>query len=232
MAVKGENPGARQWHQPLVRHFEEAQQRKREWINFAEIAKWRSELDGSAEPNEIARESAYKMLESDLLEGVFEERGRSQVLFLCSGVSWTHRKMTRQWLQDAINHNLDGDHGRFYLQHCWLPRELFKRWCARHHLPISPPRFEPRENIVKAEHLARSNTGGRPPKVDWDALKDPLREEIKKFGYPDRQNPPGWQRTSDVVEWAFEQLGRTENEVSARTVADHIRGMLRELRTS
>jgi hypothetical protein len=114
MAVKGENPGARQWHQPLVRHFEEAQQRKREWINFAEIAKWRSELDGSAEPNEIARESAYKMLESDLLEGVFEERGRSQVLFLCSGVSWTHRKMTRQWLQDAIDHNLDGDHGRFY----------------------------------------------------------------------------------------------------------------------
>jgi hypothetical protein len=27
-------------------------------------------------------------------------------------------------------------------------------------------------------------SGGRPPKADWDALKDALREEIKIYGYP------------------------------------------------
>jgi hypothetical protein len=98
---------------------------------------------GGSGPNEDARERAYKMLEQDLLEGRFEEGGHSSVRFVFPGISWTHGKMTRKWLRDAINNNLDGEHGRSYLRHCWLPRNLFKRWCAWHHLPKSPPRFEP-----------------------------------------------------------------------------------------
>jgi len=30
-----------------------------------------------------------------------------------------------------------------YLDHCWLPRNLFQRWLAKHHLPASAPRFQP-----------------------------------------------------------------------------------------
>jgi hypothetical protein len=32
------------------------------------------------------------------------------------------------------------------LEHCWLPKKLFRRWCARHDLPESPQRFEPQES--------------------------------------------------------------------------------------
>jgi hypothetical protein len=73
---------ARIWRTNRIARFTEDQRRKREWINFAEIADWCSEVDGSVVPNESARASAYEKLQRDLLEGDFEENGRSRVLYL------------------------------------------------------------------------------------------------------------------------------------------------------
>jgi hypothetical protein len=258
---------ARAWDEDRIRCFWEDQQRKREWINFAEIAEWFSELGGFG-PNETEREKAYRMLEDDLLAGVFEEAGHSQVLFTHPQVSLADEKMTRQWLKDAIDHNFDNEHGRSYLKHCWLPRNLFERWCARHHLPKSPPRFQPSQesrgrvlpegadgspgppmpapmsvpqpasklavHIVDQTEVPdpskASNKGGRPPAVDWEALKDALREENKKHGYPDPGNPPGWRQTKDVADWAEAKLGREVKDVSRRTIEDNVRRILRELK--
>ena len=130
-----------------IRRFEEDQRRKREWINFSEIAEEYSERGGPAGPKKAValREHAYTMLKDDLLDGFFEKGGRSQALFLFPAVT-KGRRMTRQWLQDAIDNNYDGRRGRLYLEHCWLPRNHYERWCARHHLPKSPPRFEPQES--------------------------------------------------------------------------------------
>jgi len=194
-------------------------------------------IDGSAVPNEAARENAYRMLERDLLAGKFEQGGYSQVLFLHPGVTLTHRKMTRSWLRELIKHNLDNEHGRLYLRLCWLRRNLFERWCRWHHLLKLLPRFQPQEtHAVSTAHgneaAATKNKGGAPPKADWDALKEPLRAEIKKHGYPHRQNPPGWQRTKDVVDWALTMLGTTSEHVSPRTVEDNVRRILKELRAS
>jgi hypothetical protein len=218
---------AKRWDEERIRRFEEDQRRKREYISFVEIADWCSELDGSAVPNEAARENAYRMLERDLLAGNFEEGGRSRVRFVFPGVSWTHGKMTRKWLQDAIDNDWDGRRGRSYLEKCWLPRKLFQRWCGWHHLPKSPPRFEPQEN--HDVDTQRSNMGGRPPAVDWEALKDALREEIKIHGYPDPRNPPGWRGTKDAVEFALQRLGKEGRDVSHRTIEDNVRRILREL---
>ena len=151
---------ARQWDFANIRRFEEAQRRKREWINFVEIAEWYSELRLPTTPKKAAaaREQAYSMLERDLLAGFFEKGGRSQVLFLHPGLSVSHWKMERQWLRDAIDNNYDSEHGRSYLRHCWLPRTFFKRWCAWHHLPTSPPRFEPQESPPELAATARDET--------------------------------------------------------------------------
>jgi hypothetical protein len=260
---------AERWDEDRIRRFWEDQQRKREWINFAEIAEWFSELGGSG-LNETEREKAYRMLEDDLLAGVFEGAGHSQVLFTHPQVSLADEKMTRQWLKDAIDHNLDNEDGRSYLKHCWLPRNLFERWCARHHLPKSPPRFQPSQesrgrvlpegadgspeppmpapmlvpqpasklavNIVDQTEVPNpfkaSNKGGRPPAVDWEALKDALREEIKIHGYPDPRNPPGWRGTKDAVEFAVRRLGKEGGDVSHRTLEDNVRRILRELKAS
>ena len=50
--------------------------RLRDWINFAEIADWCSELAGSIVSDEDARGSAYEKLQADLMLGDFEERGK------------------------------------------------------------------------------------------------------------------------------------------------------------
>jgi hypothetical protein len=148
------------WDEDRIRRFKEEQRWKREYISFVEIADWYSDVGGpvSSKKAAILREHADRMLESDLLAGLFEEGGRSRVLFLCPGVSWTHGRMTHQWLQDAIDNNYDGEHGRSYLRHCWLPRKPFQHWCRWHHLPESPPRFKPQKNHPVLAPTARDET--------------------------------------------------------------------------
>jgi hypothetical protein len=149
---------ARQWDQARIRRFVKAQFLKREWINFIEIADWCSKLGGSGVPNEAAREEAFRTLESDLLEGKFEEAGRSQVLFLHPRVTLTHGKMTPEWLEEARDKNYDNEYGRSYLRRCWLPQKLFQRWCGWYHLPKSPPRFEPQESHPVLAPTAKDET--------------------------------------------------------------------------
>jgi pimeloyl-ACP methyl ester carboxylesterase len=235
---------AAQWDEERIRRFEEEQRRKREWISFVEIAEWYSDLAGPVSPKKAAalREQAYRMLESDLLERRFEEDGRF-VLFLHPGVSLTHWKMTTKRYQQARENNLDNEQGRSYLRHCWLPRSLFEHWCAWHNLPKSPPRFQPSQDSrarVSPDERSDLNTqpskppnrGGRPPAVDWEALKDALAEEIKSSGFPDRTSPPGWRSTKDVADWVETKLGKEAEHVARRTIEDNVRKMISELRAS
>ena len=71
---------AMQWDEERIRRFEEEQQRKHEWIKFAEIADWYSDLGGPVSPKKAAAlsEQAYRMLERDLLAGRFEKEGHSR----------------------------------------------------------------------------------------------------------------------------------------------------------
>jgi Tetratricopeptide repeat len=218
-----------------IRRFEEVQRRKCKWIKCGEILVWISELGGSG-PNEAARENAYTMVKEGLLARHFEENNRSQVLFLVPGART--RRMTPQRLQDAIDNNYDNQHGRSLVENCWVPQNSFKRWCAWHHLPESPPRFQPSQEIrarVSPDERSDLNTqpsnrGGRPPAVDWEALKDALREEIKIHGFPDPRNPPGWRGTKDAVDFAVQRLGKEAGDVSHRTIEDNVRRILSELK--
>jgi hypothetical protein len=142
---------ARQWRAARIKRFEKRQQEAREWINFADIADWCSKEDQSILPNERKREATFDTLASDLLAGEFEENGRSRVLFLHPTTA--KARMTPEWFKNIRDHNYDGDHGRLYLAHCWIPRRLFERWLARHRLPESPPRFNP---VNKSTQPARS----------------------------------------------------------------------------
>jgi hypothetical protein len=130
---------ARQWRSARMERFAQTQLRKREWINVEEIEELCSELNGSGVPNDAARENALRNFERDLLSGDFDENGRSRVLYLHP---WTVRtRMTREWLQDAIEYNYDGHRGRSqFLPWCWVRRGMYEGFAAKHNLPSSPPR--------------------------------------------------------------------------------------------
>jgi hypothetical protein len=137
---------ARQWHKDRIKRFVRRQRRDREYINFAEIAEWCAKEDQSILPNEQKRAAAYDTLERDLLAGEFnDENGKSRVLYL--NPMTTKARMTREWLQDAIEYNYDGKHGRSaFLPCCWMPRSMFVRWLATHRLGELPPRFQPQKS--------------------------------------------------------------------------------------
>ena len=168
---------ARQWRAARMERFAHTQLRKREWINFEEVAVLCSELDGSGVPNQAAFENACRNLERALLLGDFDENGRSRVLYLHP--STVRTRMTREWLQDAIEYNYDGHRGRSkFLPWCWVSRAMYERWAAKHNLPISPPRFRPKHlataapeptddaavhGVVLTEEPASSSASGATP---------------------------------------------------------------------
>jgi hypothetical protein len=147
------NEQARRWRAERIKRFTQNQRLKREWINFAEIADWCSEVDGLIVSNEAARASAYEKLQRDLLDGDFEENGRSRVLYLHPGTA--KAKMTLHWMKNVIETYLPTTIRYQYLDHCWIPENLFQRWLAVHHLRTSPDRFKPR--------LARKMPAATPP---------------------------------------------------------------------
>ena len=136
------------WRANRIERFTARQRRERQWISFADIADWCSEVEGSVVPNEAARASAYEKLQRDLMEGDFEEDDHSRVLYLHPRT--VKAKMKRQWMENIVETYPPTTIRSQYLDHCWLPRNLFQRWLAKHHLPGSAPRFQPRSRPVSA----------------------------------------------------------------------------------
>jgi hypothetical protein len=171
---------AAQWDEERIRRFEEEQRRKREWISFVEIAEWYSGL-GLTNPKKAAAaaEQAYRMLQSDLLAGLFEEGGRSRVLFRFPGVDFTAGKMTRQRLW----HHLPESAPRFE------PQES-------HPVGKGKQRAQPSEK------------GGRPLAVDWRRrpAEERIRQELEKKA-PEYINSPGRKTCWSIAQILVETRG-------------------------
>jgi len=168
----------RQWRTARIKRFEERQRISRKCINLGEIAEWCSE-ENSIEPNEDKRAWAFEKLADDLLDGEFEEGGRSRVHFLHLH---TGKRVTSEWFRDVIKHNMDGRCGRFILAHSWFPRRLFDRWLARHRQPESPPRFEPQAKQFTGTTRLKKPKRGRPPEYNWSGVKSRLAAYVSKHG--------------------------------------------------
>jgi hypothetical protein len=164
-----------------IDRFTKTQRDKRDWINFAEIAEHCSE-EGGIVPNEVARETAYDKLLADLLEGDFEENGRSQVLYLHPYT--TKARMTRECLIGLLEFK-DPDRATIisqYLAHCWVRRVFAERWFAKHRREPRPQRFEPKRQTPSATtqpssprfQAPRESQAGISPEADGRAPKIPI----------------------------------------------------------
>jgi hypothetical protein len=201
---------ARQWRSARMERFAQTQRRKREWFNFEEIAEVCSELDGSGVPNEAAYENAYRNLQRDLLSGDFKQNGRSRVLFLHPATVKT--RMTREWLEDAIKYNYDGQRGRSqYLPWCWIPRGKYEPWAAKHNLPSSPPRFHPEHPATAvlaqptaSETLPRAIAKRRRP------AQERIRQELEKKE-PEYIDTPGDKTYWDIAKSLVETTGNARS---------------------
>jgi hypothetical protein len=195
----------RQRRTAWIERFTEIQRRKREWINFAEIAQWCAE-ESCVVPNEVAREAAYKKLLNDFLDGDFEEHGRSQIMYLHPYTA--KARMTREWLihvmevygdQTTINSQI--------LAHCWMRREFFEQWLAKHRMQPRPERFEPRWPMTPA-------TKQQPVSQDRKAAMQPVTAEgvLHGAGDPPQKRPgpePGTLRRYEAADRAlFPELER------------------------
>jgi hypothetical protein len=149
--------------QAHIERFTGDQRLKRDWINFAEIAEWFTDLAGPQRSNEDARAEAYRRLQQDMLDGDFEQNGRSAAHLL-------HPRLTRRMQSDfrSMLEALGEAKIRLdVLPYCWMQRSLFDRWCVKHHLPASPARFEPKHRSASSPTTAIYHTGlpGKPTSI-------------------------------------------------------------------
>ena len=124
-------------------------------INFLKIVEWLAEERGDrVNPLQAHRTyemlRAYDMLLRDLLDGDFEEGGRSQVRYLNPNLREEPR-MTRAFLHKITRECTDRETVHLHLSWCWIPRRLFERWLENHRLEASPARFEPQEDAVVSD---------------------------------------------------------------------------------
>ena len=146
-----------------LRDFREVQVRRRDWICFSEIVDWYIEYQ-SSRPNQIKNETqlrdrGYELLFLNVCNGRFHREGRSRVWFLSPeiGLMRVTPEVTMQAQSISRGRSEEIDHRVLrsgYLDHWWIGRKDFIRWLKEHHLPISPPRFEP-----QPESLRRSTCG-------------------------------------------------------------------------
>jgi hypothetical protein len=189
----------RRWRTARIERFTKIQRDKREWINFWEISVWCSEESGVV-PNEVAGEAAYQKLQDDLLEGDFEDNGRSRVLYLHPYTS--KAKMTRDWLTGLMKVYDQTTINSQYLAPCWIPREFFERWLAKHRMQASPQRFEPKcpKPPATGQPVTQASKAGAPPvgHVASDAApKGPFGPEpgkLKRYEAADRALFPELER--------------------------------------
>jgi len=150
------------WKNWLER-FARNQRDERDWINFAEIDEWYRDLAGPHGSREIAHSDVYRMLQQDMLDGDFEQNGRSAVRLL-------HPRMMRRMQPEYFRSILE-THGKTKIQseilpHCWFPRSSFEQWCAKHHLPRLPPRFQTKQQNAPPSEVYKTGSPGRPSSMD------------------------------------------------------------------
>jgi len=201
-----------QWRTAWIKRFTERQRCTQKWINFAEIADWCSKEDQSIVPSKEKRAAAFDTLAADLLAGEFEENGRSLVLHFHAATAI--RRMTRDWLKDADDHDYDGHCGQSeYLAHCWIPRGLFDRWLAKHRLHDSSGRFQPRGGEV-LPRLKKAQRG-RPAEYNWDGVKARLATYVAQHG-PIQTSAELLQKCADFARELDTKKKRTPDDSTIR----------------
>ena len=156
--------------------FTRRQRRERKWINIHEIAEWYAERSGRFDVAEQDR--AYDMLRRDLFFGDFDEDGRPRVRYLNPNLpeeTW----MTRAFLHRIMRECTDEEIVHLHLSWCWIRRDLFDRWLAKHELPPSPARFLPAEPESSA-------TSPATPRKQANRRRGPKPGTVARYDEADR----------------------------------------------
>jgi hypothetical protein len=149
--------------------------------------------------------AAFDVLAHDLLAGDFEENGKSRVLY------WRPAKqtrttlhpeqktwMTKEQLQDLIDHKYYGADPSQYLQDCWISDEMFDAWRRKHCLKQSPVRFQPRA----------SRTTETPPKQRQSALPRDFVISVCKEKIPGYEKLP----TKDLIHRYRDEVAKMKKQ--------------------
>jgi hypothetical protein len=191
--------------------FAERLRKTCKFTNFADVAERCAREDQSILPNEEKRPAAFDLLACDLLDLKFEKAGRSQVLFLHPRS--TMKRMTPELLRDVIKHDIDSHGGRSYLEYCWFPQWLFKRWLSQNNLPES--RFEP---LLKQSPVRPKRKKARP---DFDRAKAAITA-LYPNGPPDKVAIPNktlCRRVSEKLEESHPELPPVSNDTILRAAS-------------
>jgi hypothetical protein len=165
----------------------------RDWIGVAEVVDFLARERGNIVPSIERAASTYDQVAESLARGEFNVRGKSQMMWFDPKVK--QGRMSAKTLSDVLEISGIDIRNAQYLNYCWLPREMWKKWFEKLNLDW-PLHFNP--------------TAGR--KAVWSTIKDQKRCESwlteKMRADPDNPIPKKRVREEhflDLSERAFER---------------------------
>jgi hypothetical protein len=177
-----------------------------EWISLADIvtrcvsiAEWRACETGSVSTDAWLKMKAYRALYHSLIDGDFEENGRSRVVYpdgLFSDRPWLRmtRDLCEAWPEDVEDRIV-------ILNGCWVHRDLARCWFEDRRIPLpswllvdqtargveagkAPPSEVIQDHAEDPPPARQKHPGGRPPKYQWAPVLAKLRRQLEDYGAP------------------------------------------------
>jgi hypothetical protein len=147
----------KQWRHNRFGRFDLHQRKVREWICFRQIAECvAEEYQRLGFPYVVSYNKALLDLRGGTEAGLFDENGRTQVLYLNPDSDSPKVRMSRQRMFTmrfgvvrstgdlAMGARMSAETLRDeHLPLCWMPRRMFAEWAAKYGLPRSPAWLTP-----------------------------------------------------------------------------------------
>jgi hypothetical protein len=195
-----------------LQRFRVAQNTRREWINFGDIADWVSRESGCIEPDGEKRRSALLQLRSALFAGEFDANGISQVLFLSFRTRLT-RLSGREWAR--MPESVELDH---MLPCCWLQTDVAQAWFKRLRIEW-PSVWQKGMNAPGSTDSQRiKRRGGRPQAYNWAPALARVDAYLDDNGIP-KAGDGGQSALEKLVADHFSHLDKPPAE---STIRDHV----------
>ena len=198
---------------PLIHNrFEQ----NRNWVSVAEVVDFLARERGNVVPSTRRAESAYDQIAESLGDGEFNCRGKSQMVRLDPKSPRIRMKADDlELVADLYDTNTRNAQ---YLNYCWLPREIWRKWFAKLNLDW-PAHFNALNHDSDAPTVVAASQAARGQPVAEETV---ITEIPRRRGRPKNANNELEHDIQKVLHVAVTEYPRRPKGLSFAKMASHL----------
>ena len=213
--------------QAKIDRIVERMRRTRKWVSCGEIADWCARGAAQASDHKSRRSRTFNRLSATFAAGGFRSGGRSQLRLLSpdtSVVRLSFKPVDRTVYAEGFR--AASVSGPDYLERCWLPNEMCRRWFEQQrlhwpaHFDRTPTVPKEQPKTVQSPEPETRRKRGRPLRIESYV------EEFERSLASRPLSKTLQEEANKLMDWGAKNLDR-EKRVKVGTLENHIRERLK-----